>query len=60
LNFPGAQPSIDRVNRRTFLRNVSALAGAAAVSSPSALSALNAGAGKNAAGIPLRILGRTG
>lgn len=48
------------VNRRTFLRNVSALAGAAAVSTPSVFSALNADAGKNAAGIPLRILGRTG
>jgi uncharacterized protein len=60
LNFKMGRASIERVNRRTFLRNVSALAGAAAVSAPSALSALNADAGKNAAGIPLRVLGRTG
>ena len=48
------------LNRRTFLRGVGALAGAAALSPPGALAALNADAGKNAAGIPLRVLGRTG
>ena len=36
-----------------------ALAGAAALSGPGALAALNPDAGKNAAGIPLRVLGRT-
>jgi aryl-alcohol dehydrogenase-like predicted oxidoreductase len=35
------------------------LAGAAALSGPGALAALNPDAGKNAAGIPLRVLGRT-
>lgn len=48
------------VNRRAFLRGMGALAGAAALSGPSALAALNPDAGKNAAGIPLRVLGRTG
>ena len=50
-------PNLDR---RTFLRNMSALAGATALSGPGALAALNPDAGKNAAGIPMRILGRTG
>ncbi len=48
------------MNRRTFLRNVSAVAGAAAVASPNLINAMNADAGKNSAGIPLRVLGRTG
>ena len=38
---------------------MSALAGATALSGPGALAALNPDAGKNAAGIPLRVLGRT-
>lgn len=48
-----------QVNRRTFLRNVGALAGATALTGPAALAQLNADAGKNAAGIPMRVLGRT-
>jgi aryl-alcohol dehydrogenase-like predicted oxidoreductase len=47
------------LDRRTFLRGMGALAGAAALSGTGALAALNPDAGKNAAGIPLRVLGRT-
>jgi aryl-alcohol dehydrogenase-like predicted oxidoreductase len=50
---------VSNLDRRTFLRGVGALAGAAALSGPGALAALNSDAGKNAAGIPLRVLGRT-
>jgi predicted aldo/keto reductase-like oxidoreductase len=50
---------VPNLNRRTFLRNVSALAGATALAGPGALASLNPAAGKNAAGIPLRVLGRT-
>ncbi|HEY3861067.1 MAG TPA: aldo/keto reductase [Verrucomicrobiae bacterium] len=60
LNERAVECVYSGVNRRTFLRNVSAWAGAAAVSSPSVLSALNEDAGKNSAGIPMRVLGRTG
>jgi aryl-alcohol dehydrogenase-like predicted oxidoreductase len=47
------------LDRRTFLRGMGALAGAAALSGPGALAGLNPDAGKNAAGIPMRVLGRT-
>jgi aryl-alcohol dehydrogenase-like predicted oxidoreductase len=47
------------VNRRVFLKQL-ALAGASALSARSALASLNEEAGKNASGIPLRTLGRTG
>ena len=46
--------------RRNFLLSLGAAAGAAALSGPSALAELNSSAGKNAAGLPLRVLGRTG
>jgi aryl-alcohol dehydrogenase-like predicted oxidoreductase len=48
------KPSV-YLDRRTFLRGV----GAMALSAPSLLAELNSEAGKNAAGTPLRILGRT-
>jgi len=51
--------SVPDLNRRTFLRGMGALAGAATLSGPGALAGLNPDAGKNAAGIPLRVLGRT-
>lgn len=46
-------------HRRQFLAGLSTFVGATAVSG-SALAALNANAGKNSAGIPQRVLGRTG
>jgi uncharacterized protein len=49
------------VSRRRFLAGLSAFAGVRALHRSSLLAAtLNADAGKNAAGIPLRVLGRTG
>jgi aryl-alcohol dehydrogenase-like predicted oxidoreductase len=48
------------LDRRTFLRGMGALAGAAALSGSTALAGLNVDAGKNSAGLPLRVLGRTG
>lgn len=48
----------NNLDRRAFLRGLGAMAGAAALG-PTALAALNPDAGKNDAGIPLRILGRT-
>lgn len=47
------------VDRRTFLRGMGALAGTAALCGPGALADVTADAGKNSAGIPLRVLGRT-
>jgi len=46
--------------RRQFLTGLGALAGATAWGAPKLLTRLNADAGKNAAGIPMRVLGRTG
>jgi predicted aldo/keto reductase-like oxidoreductase len=43
------------LDRRTFLRGM----GAMALSAPSLLAELNSDAGKNSAGIPMRVLGRT-
>jgi len=51
--------SLPDLDRRSFLRGMGALAGAAALAGPGALASLNPDAGKNAAGIPLRVLGRT-
>jgi uncharacterized protein len=47
------------VNRRVFLKQL-ALAGASTLSGGCSLTSLNEDAGKNAYGIPLRTLGRTG
>ncbi len=47
------------LKRRDFLGRIAALAGAATFSSQAALAMLNADAGKNDAGIPMRTLGRT-
>lgn len=52
--------SDNHCDRRTFLRGMSVLAGATALSGPAAFAALNSDAGRNSAGIPMRILGRTG
>jgi uncharacterized protein len=52
---------VSDLDRRTFLRGMGALAGATALSATATWAgALNAEAGKNEAGIPLRVLGRTG
>jgi uncharacterized protein len=48
------------INRRQFLTEVGALMGAGALAGPAALSELNPDAGVNAAGLPMRVLGRTG
>lgn len=53
LKYPG-------IARREFLTRVGVWAGAAAIAAPDLLGALNPDAGRNAAGLPLRILGRTG
>lgn len=47
------------VGRRQFLAGLSTLLGATAVAGPAIAAQLNASAGKNSAGIPLRTLGRT-
>lgn len=49
-----------RFARREFLAGLGALAGATALGPPQLLASLNADAGKNSAGIPMRTLGRTG
>src|SRR5581483_4747204 len=51
-----AMNSSPSLNRRAFLRHMTALAGA---TTTLGLGALNAEAGRNPAGIPLRVLGRT-
>jgi uncharacterized protein len=48
------------MNRRQFLAEVGACMGIGALAGPAALSELNADAGRNAAGLPMRVLGRTG
>jgi aryl-alcohol dehydrogenase-like predicted oxidoreductase len=55
----GAQPG-PPLNRRNFLRGLGVAAGAAALSGPALLAELNPDAGHNAAGLPMRVLGRTG
>ncbi len=50
----------NRLARREFLARFGALAGATALGTTPLLASLNADAGKNAAGIPQRVLGRTG
>jgi len=47
-------------DRRTFLKNIGALAGTVALSNHSALADLNPDAGTSHQGIPMRTLGRTG
>jgi uncharacterized protein len=49
-----------RFARREFLAGVGALVSVTALGAPQLLASLNADAGKNAAGIPQRVLGRTG
>lgn len=48
-----------RTDRREFLSELGAVVGAGALAGPALASGLNADAGRNAAGIPLRPLGRT-
>ncbi len=53
-------PISNRLPRREFLAGLGALAGTTALGAPPLQAALNADAGTNAAGIPQRVLGRTG
>jgi predicted aldo/keto reductase-like oxidoreductase len=59
-SFSSSEPlPASGLNRRTFLGQMAALASATTLSGHAALAALNSEAGRNAAGIPQRVLGRT-
>jgi aryl-alcohol dehydrogenase-like predicted oxidoreductase len=60
IDFIMRNLTTSRLARREFLTSLGALAGAAALGAPQLLASLNADAGRNAAGIPMRVLGRTG
>ena len=53
-------PESNQLSRRHFLSGLGALLGLETVAGAPLTSTLNADVGKNAAGIPLRVLGRTG
>ena len=54
-----SQSDVGRMDRREFLTGLGAMVGAGALAGPALVAGLNADAGKNAAGLPLRTLGRT-